>query len=283
MQDSGAGDAAKQPQAGTASQQSWDCQSAKLGLPVSKAKEPGQLIAAQHTPHQSSHQLQQQSSPQAAFQSLTHNQKSSLSTLSSEPDLSDLQLQVLPNKSYALQTRTAALSPPQGVQSVSHQAGFASSSVSYQAPFVLQSTQSSSQRVSSTVHQVSGETVSQGSIQHRQSSTHQYTNAAGGQDQDFRAQQQQPYAVHAVQQSHVVEYTATHNGSGNSPDSQTIRTSSSHREFSFRSSGVQPSVPRSGSDQSATFQPCVLSNAHGIASSYHVVRNDVQIVYCKAN
>lgn len=269
MQDSGAGNAAKQLQAGTATQHS--------------IQEPGRLIAAQHTPHQSSRNLQQQSSPQAAVQSLTLNQKSSLSTPSSAPDLSNLQLQLLPDTSYALQTRTAALSPPQGVQSVTHQAGFASSSVSYQAPFVLQSTQSSSQHVSSTVHQLSGETVSQGSIQHRQSSMHQYTDAANRQDQDFRAQQQQPYAVHAVQQSHMVAYTATHNGSGTSSTSQMSTTSSSHREFSFRSSGMQPSVLRSGSDQSATFQPCVLSKAHRTVSSYHVVRNGVQIVYCKAN
>ena len=149
----------------------------------------------------------------------------------------------------------------QWMQSVTHRAGFASSSISYQTPQVTQTAQSS-QHISSVTHQSLGQTVSHSESQHTQSSVHD-THAAGvlhnaGQEQGTRAGQQQPYAVHAMQQSHMAEYTVSSSHSGQS-NSQTVRTSSSHSEFSFRSSVSKAPVFMPGENMSAMFPgslPC---------------------------
>ena len=208
-----------------------------------------QLIAAQHGPVASTQQVQDLSSADlqsaAAVQS-DHRQGDSLLELA---DVSVIGIQPSQRSPPLLQPHAQSYTavqfqPPessQGMQSVTHRAGFASSSILHQTPQVTQTAQSS-QHVSSVTHQSLGQTVSHSESQHTQRSTHETSasHSAGvlhnaGQEQGTRAGQQQPYAVHAMQQSHMAEYTVSSSHSGQS-GSQSVRTSSSHSEFSFRSS-----------------------------------------------
>ena len=229
LQDAGSGTAVgKQPSAPDA------------GTSLASIQGPQQqLIAAQHGPVASTQQVQDllpAVSQSAAVVQSDHRQGDSYL----KPGLADVSvIGIQPSqRSPALlqshaQSSTAVqnLQPEgsQGMQSVTHRAGLAFSSVLYQTPQVTQTAQSS-QHVSSVTHQSLGQTVSHSESQHTQSSVH---NA--GQEQGTRAEQQQPYAVHAMQQSHKAEYTVSSSHTGRS-DSQTVRTSSSHSEFSFRSS-----------------------------------------------
>ncbi|KAA6428857.1 MAG: hypothetical protein FRX49_00967 [Trebouxia sp. A1-2] len=212
---------------------------------------PQQLIAAQHGPAPSTQHVQDLSpaglQSAAAVQS-GHRRGNTLL----KPSLADVLVtgfQPSQRSPPLLQSHAQSngagqnLQPVvgQGMQSVTHRAGFASSSVLYQTPQVTHTAQSS-QHVSSVTHQSHGQTVSHSESQHTQSSVHD-TSAGpavgvlhnAGQEHGTRAGQQQPYAVHAMQQSHMAEYTVSSSHHGHS-DSQTVRTSSSHSEFTFRSS-----------------------------------------------
>ncbi len=233
-----------------------------------------QLIAAQHGPVASTQQVQDLSPADlqsAAAVQCDHRRGDSL-----KPSLADASvIRFQPSQhsppllqSHAQSSTAVHIPPPegsQGTQSVNHRAGFASSSISYQTPQVTQTAQSS-QHVSSVTHHSFGETVSHSESQHTQSSA-QETSAShfagvlhnAGQERGTRAGQQQPYAVHAMQQSHMAEYTTSSSHTGNHSNSQTVRTSSSHSEFSFRSSVSPAPVFMPGEIMPATFPeslPC---------------------------
>ncbi|DBB07257.1 TPA: hypothetical protein ACH3X1_011818 [Trebouxia sp. C0004] len=216
-----------------------------------------QLIAAQHGTVPGTQQVQDVSpavSQSAAAVQSDYRHGDGLSKLSLA-DVSVMGLQ--PSRcsqpllqSYAHSNAAVQVPPPeadQGLQTVTHRAGFASSSISYQTPQVTHTAQSS-QRVSSVTHQSLGQTVSHSESQHTQSSAHETSASHAGvlhnarQGQGTRAGQQQPYAVHAMQQSRMAEYTVSSSHHGNQSDSQIVRTSSSHSEFSFTSSVSTPPV-----------------------------------------
>ncbi len=247
---------------------------------VSQQQMQPQLIAAQHGPHNSSQHSPHQAAaaPQIALSQGEGNQLMVMQKPGVAP-----QLQIGHSPSYGQLGATSAYesavpgqsqisrdqpqaaqscahsdiaiaSPPQSVQSVTYRANYASSSVSYQSPQVLQASKSALQHASSSTQQSSGQIVTHGITQHRQSSMYQHLTAAdgrpdifatGGQNQGSRAGQQ-PYAVHAVQQSQMAEYSESRSGDGQRTDSQTVTTSSSHSEFSFRSSGSNAPAPGSG-------------------------------------
>lgn len=146
---------------------------------------------------------------------------------------------------------SAALSPPQPILSnlqsqvqpvhfVAQQA-YALSSVAYQSPQLLQVCQSASQYASSTVQQLSGQTIAHATAQHMQRSVSHHTDAAADEQQvsvharqypSYRAEQEQPFAFTAMQ-AHTAEYSESTTGNG----STYVKSGSSHSEFSFRSSG----------------------------------------------
>ena len=268
LQDAGSGTAVdKQPSASDA------------GTSLASNQGPQQLIAAQHGPVAGTQQVQDLSpaglQSAAAVQS-DHMRGDGLL----RPSLADVSVTELqpsqcspPLLQSHAQSSTAVVIPPpggsQGTQSVTHRAGFVSSSILYQTPQVTQTAQSS-QHVSSVTHQSLGQTVSHSETQHTQSSAHETSagHAAGvlhnvGQEQGTRAGQQQPYAVHAMQQSHMAEYTVSSSHSCHS-DSQTVRTSSSHSEFSFRSSVSTAPVFMPGEIMSAMFSGCLPYSDCGI-------------------
>jgi len=257
LQDAGSGTAVKQPCAPDA------------GTSLQSIQGPQQLIAAQYGPIPGTKQLQDLSpavSQSAAAVQSDYKRKDSLFLKPSPADASVTGLQPSQRsppllQSHAQSNAAVRIPPPeasQGMQSVTHRAGFASSSILYQTPQVTQTAQSS-QHVSSVTHQSLGQTISHNETQHTQSSAHETSagHTAGvlhnaGQEQGTRAGQQQPYTVHAMQQSRMAEYTVSSSRSGHS-DSQTVRTSSSHSEFSFRSSVSTAPVFMPGDIMSAMF------------------------------
>ena len=69
----------------------------------------------------------------------------------------------------------------------------------------------------------------------------------GTQGQGFKPQQQQPYTVAAMHQQHLTEHTVSRSPDGNSvTESQTVSSSSSHYEFSFRRDTSSSALPRPG-------------------------------------
>lgn len=218
------------------------------GTSLASNQGPQQVIAAHYGPVPDTQQVQDLSpavSQSAAAVQFDYRQRDSLL----KPSLADVSVHGLKHsqhsppllQSYAQSTQNLQPEVGQGTQSVTHRAGFASSSILYQTPQATQAALSS-QHFSSVAHQLLGQTVSHSETQHTQSSAHQASDGHtasvlhnAGQEQGTSAGQQQPYAVHAMQQSHKAEYTVSSSHSGRS-DSQTVRTSSSHSEFSFRSS-----------------------------------------------
>lgn len=257
LQDAGSGTAVgKQPSAPDA------------GTSLASIQGPQQLIAAQHGPvasTQQAHDLSPALSQPAAAVQFDQRRGDSL-LKPSLADVSVTELQPSQRSPPLLQPHVQSNAAVQnlqpevglGMQSMTRRAGFASSSVLYQTPQVTQTAQSS-QHVSSVTHQLLGQTVNHSESQHTQRSVHETSasNAAGvlhnaGQEQGTRAGQQQPYAVHAMQQSHKAEYIVTSSCSGHS-ESQTVRTSSNHSEFSFRSSVSTVPVFMPGNILSAKF------------------------------
>ena len=174
-----------------------------------------------------------------------------------------------------------AMAQPQLVQSVTHKSAFAASAISCQTPEAVSASQSTSEHESVTVQHSSGHAITNSRQRERQHSMHRQLNedeVTQGNDavtvpdqgiraeqeqsaivdrkfqspyvtqwQGFQADQQQPYSVAATRQQRLTEHTVSRSPDGNSvTESQTVSSSSSHYEFSFRRDISSSALPRSG-------------------------------------
>ena len=172
---------------------------------------------------------------------------------------------------------------PHFVQSVSYKSACAASAISCQTPQAGSASQSASQYDSVTVRHSSGHALTNSRHQEGQRSMDHQRNAGGMQGngvvdgqgraeqeqpcdghrpaildcrvqahygiqgQGFQAEQQQPYSVAATHQQRLTEHTVSRSPDGNSvTESQTVSSSSSHYEFSFRRDTSGSALPRSG-------------------------------------
>lgn len=176
-----------------------------------------------------------------------------------------------------------AMPQPQFVQSVSYKSACAASAISCQTPQAVSASQSASQYDSVTVRHSSGHALTNKRHQEGQRSMHHQHNAGvmqdngavdgqgraeqeqpcdghqpaildcrvqahhGIQGQGFQAERQQPCSVTATHQQRLTEHTVSRSPDGNSvTESQTVSSSSSHYEFSFRHDTSGSTLPRSG-------------------------------------